>query len=335
MTSTRPKSPGIPIAATVGAVLLLAGCGSSGGGDSAPVGAGTTSQAANQPAKPGGSGGGQEQQKSGSTNGGALAPPAGASEEQKKAYAYVNIVADCMKKAGFTYVAYVPPEDTSPEFSDRFDADYAAARKWREKYGFGAFAPAAYPDDPKINGAADSASKDPNTATFDALPPDRKTAYNTALWGSATRMKLGDGSLGGCQGEAQTKVYGTREQNKPKAEASAEAARLNRQNLNGDAQLVQLAQKYATCLVGKGHQVTTTAVTEIRTALQFTWFSKAGSMAPQRVPNAEPGKLDPGTARTMLAKEITAALDDLDCGKEFRAAYYPKLDKMPGAEGLG
>ncbi|MEU8138478.1 hypothetical protein [Streptodolium elevatio] len=264
-----------------------------------------------------------------------LAAPPGASESEKQEYALANAVAECMRKAGFTYVAYIAPAGP-PQFQDGFERNYDAARAFREKYGFGAFSPAAFPGDPNVSVSA--TSEDPNTAAFEALPADRKPAYNIALFGNAERSKMPGGQLGGCSGEARKKVYGTQDEIKAKADAASEQARIARQNLNGDAELVRLAQAYATCLRGKGYPVATTSVTEIRNALRFEWFGKAAGLTPQPPegrPESSEARLDPAVARPQLTKEIQAALADIDCGKDFRAAYFPKLDKSPGAEGLG
>lgn len=40
-------------------------------------------------------------------------------------------------------------------------------------------------------------------------------------------------------------------------------------------------------------------------------------------------------ALPLLTKEIDLAMKDLECGKEFRAAYFPKFLKAPGSTGAG
>ncbi len=314
--------------AVLAGAALATGCASD-SGKSSDSGA---SQGGSQQ-NPGGAGGGTSDRPQGGDA--PLAPPAGASESEKQQYEFANAVAACMKKAGFTYVAYIAPAG-APQFQDGFERNYDAARAFRVKYGFGAFAPAAYPGDPAVN--VPTTSDDPNTAAFEALPADRKPAYNIALFGNAERAKMAGGQLGGCSGEAQKKVYGTQDEIKARDEAASEQARIARQNLNGDAELVRLAQAYATCLRSKGYPVTSTSVTEVRNALRMEWFGKAAAMTPQP-PEGRPGPsrplMDPAVARTQLTQEIKAATADIDCGKDFRAAYFPKLDKAPGAEGLG
>lgn len=310
---------------TVAAALLVSGCGSGGG---AP-GAGNANAGA-----PG----------AGSADGRIVAPD-GAGEELKKEYAFTNEVAACMRKSGFGYVAWVPPSASDP--AGGLERDYGRARQVREKYGFGVFAAYVYPDDPERPGSAPRTAANPNDAVYAALSPEQKAAWDTALTGSAGPARPEPGA--GCLGEARLKVYGERH----KSDAGgtvAEDARTSRQALDGDPQLVGLAQGYANCLRGKGHVVADTAVTRIRTSLQSVWFGKAGELtAPQDAGRgapapagsagpagpAEGATLDPSVARAMLAQEIQAALDDLDCGREFRAAYFPRYDQAPGAEGVG
>ncbi|WP_345681171.1 hypothetical protein [Yinghuangia aomiensis] len=332
----RPHSAYGVSAAALAALLVLAGC-SSGSDDKK-----SADPAASVGSASGGGSGPAAAEQAGAD--GRLAIPAGADDETKKQYMVTNAVAECMKKAGFAYVPFVlTPTSANRDDNDR---DYASARKIREKYGFGAFAPDVYPNDPQAPGSKTAVAEDPNTAAFQALPQDRKDAWNAAMMGSTdpAKMKQAMADGGGCLGAAQTKVYGDKGKSKADAEAASEAARRNRLNLNGDPELSRLAQGFASCLRGKGYPVETTAVTEIRNAERFVWMGKAAQLnqnRPQPADVDQPARpqsgptLDPATARTMLTQEIQAALADLDCGRDFRAAYYPKLDKAPGAEGAG
>ncbi|MEK8144219.1 hypothetical protein NKH18_27270 [Streptomyces sp. M10(2022)] len=77
-----------------------------------------------------------------------LTIPDGTNDEIKKMYIEENAIAVCMKKKGFTYTPHMAnPQDA--DSSDSVDGqDYALAKKQRQKYGFGTYAAAAYPDDP-------------------------------------------------------------------------------------------------------------------------------------------------------------------------------------------
>lgn len=333
----RPyKTRAVPLAAAA-ALLVLAGCSS--GSDDKKSGDPAASVGS---ASGGGTGPAAGAEQPGAD--GKLPIPADADDETKKQYMVTNAVAECMKKAGFAYVPFV--YTSNPANRDDSDRDYASARKIREKYGFGAFAPDVYPNDPQVPGSKVAPQQDPNTATFQALPQDRKDAWNAAMMGTAdpAKMKQALTDGGGCEGAARTKVYGDKGKAKADSEAASEAARRNRLNLNGDPELTRLAQGFASCLRGKGYPVETTAVTEIRNAERFVWMGKAAQLnqnRPQAADIDQPARpqsgqtLDPATARTMLTQEIQASLADLECGKDFRAAYYPKLDKAPGAEGAG
>jgi hypothetical protein len=322
-----------PVSVAVAAILLTSACSSGGDGKSAaPEGPGAPGATAGGAPAPG--------------SDGRLDPPAGAGEESKKEYTFTNEVAACMKQAGFTYVPYVAASSVRPQDSADADRDYQRARESRAKYGFGAFAAYVYPGDPMVPGAAVDTAPDPNDAAYQALPADRKAAWDLALNGTSDRTQMKQSMLSGkgCIGQARTKVYGDQAKIDADGKAQAEQARVNRQDLNGDAELVRLAQAYAACLRTKGYNPTSTAVTEIRTAMQLHWFGQAAQLtrpAGRQDPGSAPTSsrdrpsLAPDVARAQLTQEIQAALADIDCGKDFRAAYFPKLDKMPGAEGLG
>ncbi|WP_345483190.1 hypothetical protein, partial [Actinopolymorpha pittospori] len=101
---------------------------------------------------------------------------------------------------------------------------------------------------------------------------------------------------------------------KAKDQASAQA-------LNDDPQLATLAKSYASCLRREGITVSTTQPTRIGDAVKF---DLATNLPPDGVT-----KVSRRTAQSMLDKEIHVALTDLECGKEFRAAYFPKLKEHP------
>jgi hypothetical protein len=324
--------PGIPLA--VAGLVLIAGC-ASGGTKS------DTKTASSNGGSPAQAAPGQPAAAAQPDGDGKITAPAGASDDLRKQYAYQNELASCMKAAGFTYqpfVAVVRPQDR-----DDNDRDYDSAHKIREKYGFGAFARSVYPDDPNVPGARGAQPEDPNNRAYQSLTQDRKDAWNQALMGGTDPGALKkSGKLGaaGCQGQARTKAYGDEAKIQSDSQAQSDQARQSQQNLNGDPTLTRLAQQYASCLRGKGYPISTTSVTEIRHALSFDWFGKAAQASPHGDPNKppnpnEPPRIDPTVARNMLNQEIQAAVADLDCGRDFRAAYYPKFDKAPGAEGAG
>lgn len=293
-------------ALAVGTLTLLTGCG--GAGDKG--GAGPASAA----------GGGDATT---TTTGGAaqLTVPDGVDDATKKEYVMENAIAVCMKKKGFTYTPHVSTTDAKAV--DPVDGeDYAAAKTFRQKYGFGIYAASVYPDDPAVSsrtGGKGTASVEDNDEQ--GLTPAEKKAYDTALQGPPAAGKAEE-KIGGCMAEAHTKAYGP--DLSPAAEKAQENARneKNRENgqaLNGDPQLVQLAQQFAGCLTGQGITVTTTQPTGMADMVRLN-LARA-------IP--EHHTMSKEDALPLLAKDIDVALKDLDCGKDFRAAYYPKLKANP------
>jgi hypothetical protein len=119
-----------------------------------------------------------------------LTVPDGADAETKKTYIQQNTLAACMKKQGFTYTPHVATAVGGDAVYVGLDAeDYAAAKKSREKYGFGNYAAAVYPDDPnapfsnpggkagekRTDGVADDDEK--------GFTPAQQKAYQEALAG--------------------------------------------------------------------------------------------------------------------------------------------------------
>ncbi|WP_228447026.1 hypothetical protein [Streptomyces paludis] len=255
-----------------------------------------------------------------------LGVPADADDYTKKLYIQENTLAACMKKLGFTYTPYVGTPDSS-ENSGADGQDYAAAKKSRQKYGFGTYAASVYPEDPSAPGSNAGGKLggkvlDPPNNDQAGFSPAQKEAYDTALNGPPSASKEKE-QLGGCTLEARVAAYGpqkSRAEEKKTWEAREEENRANGLELNGDAELVQLAQKYATCLKAEGIPVSTTQPTGMADMVRL-----GISMA---LPEHRP-TLTKEEALPLLTKEITLALKDLECGKDFRAAYFPKEKAHP------
>ncbi|MFJ4989157.1 hypothetical protein ACIP9H_35830 [Streptomyces sp. NPDC088732] len=273
--------------------------------------------------------------KSSAGSSGELDVPADAGADLKKQYLMENAVAACMKKQGFVYTP-VAPEDPLASW-DTDGADYRLTEKYRQKYGFGIYAAFVYPDDPQAPGskAAQNASTvSPNADYVATLTASQKTAYDKAL-GGPPDPKTGEKGWSGCEGSANRQVYGYASPQE-RSNASAAQDQANAQALNGDPQLIALAQAYASCLSKDGIHVTTTQPTGIGDMVKF----QASMSTP---PNARIGTVTPdGTpldtmskdeALPLLTKDIALALQDLKCGKEFRAAYFPKFLKAPTSGG--
>ncbi|MGW3463068.1 hypothetical protein ACWDE9_27270 [Streptomyces olivaceoviridis] len=243
---------------------------------------------------------------------GELAVPADADEATKKKYIQENAVAACMRAKGFTYTPHVSSDE--PAAADPVDGqDYAEAKKYRQKYGFGLWAKAVYPNDPKLD---NDGPANPDSSYLRSLPMSQQLAWKSALAG-----KTGNG---GCLKKGREKAYGP---DKSQAEIDRQTAEdreralANQQALNGDSQLVALAQSYASCLTGDGINVTTTQPTSIGDMVKF--------QVGDQVPAGGVQSVGATQARAKLTQEIDLALKDLTCGKNFRAAYFPKLAKHP------
>ncbi|MDX2703401.1 hypothetical protein PV350_11085 [Streptomyces sp. PA03-6a] len=301
----RPAAAAVVLALA----LALAGCTQDDGGTAAS--AGSSSDGHTPPSR--------------AAVNGELAIPEGADEGTRQQYVSQNTIAACMRKKGFTYTPHVSGVETAAIPVD--GQDYELAKKYRDKYGFGFFAAAVYPDDPGVPGSKAHEAREminPDEAYLDALSPAQRKAYDTAM-GTAKQLASGKKvMLPGCVKEGIEKAYGPE---KSQAEldrehaANEERDRAAKQALNGDPRLISLAQRFASCLRDEGIAVTTTQPTAIGDMVKFA--------TAQQTPQDGVQKMDQDTARAKLTQEITIARKDLECGKEFRAAYFPKLAKHP------
>ncbi|MFC9243945.1 hypothetical protein ACFT7S_07830 [Streptomyces sp. NPDC057136] len=316
---TMPKMLRNSLTATlaVGLLPLLAACGGSSdtGGSGASAKASATS-------------GGEKAKRQAN---GDLAVPADADPETKKEYLMQNAIAACMKKKGFTYTPHVDSAGSGEQDEAISGADYALAKEYRKKYGFGLYAGAVYPDDPKApnSKASQKDQESPNSRYVAQLTPAQQKAYTQAM-GQYAIDGANSGLTAGCMKDAQAKVYGSAKSAAEQQKEDAAEAEKNRQAglaLNGDAELVRLAQSYASCLRKEGITVTTTQPTGIADDVLFGQSSK--------MPQQGTADMTKSKALPLLTNEISVALKDLECGKDFRAAYFPKLMEHPYAGGKG
>ncbi|WP_405817935.1 hypothetical protein OG241_24625 [Streptomyces sp. NBC_01390] len=304
----------VPTALAVGLLPLLAACG--GSSDTAGTNSGS------------GSGSGANAANDTTTNAdGAvqLTVPDGVDDETKKRYITENTIAACMKKAGFSYTPYVATADGDDALVGIEGEDYAAAKKSRAKYGYGNYAATVYPNDPKApfgNAGGRQGGKvlDPVDNDEKGLTPAQQKAYSEALSGPPSPSKARE-ELGGCELEGSVAVNGpalSRDEAKKAWDAKVEENRANGLELNGDAQLVQLAQEFAACLKGQGIPVGTTQPTGMADMVRLDQHVSENHFS-----------LTKEEALPLLTKEIGISLKDLECGKKFRAAYFPKLKAHP------
>ncbi|KIF67079.1 hypothetical protein HY68_35650 [Streptomyces sp. AcH 505] len=257
---------------------------------------------------------------------------AGADDATKKTYIMENSIAACMKKQGFTYTPRTGPatgtETASDQAASAMDGeDYALSKKWRQKYGFGTYAAAAYPDDPEAPSAGGQTRQVFHGSDDEAgLTAAQRAAFETALEGPPAKGAAGDKVAaekpGGCRARGMGAAYGkplSADAEKKAWAAKEDANRSNGLELNGDAQLVQLAQQYATCLKAQGIPVSTTQPTGMATMVRLDLTKEL----------PEKHSLSREEALPLLTKDIDTALKDLECGKDFRAAYFPKEKAHP------
>ncbi|GII93219.1 hypothetical protein [Sinosporangium siamense] len=217
----------------------------------------------------------------------------------------------CMKEKGFKYIAYARPLVKSEEERKMKSGDYETMKKHRSKYGYGAFAHEVYPDEL----SAESTSANPNDKIVASLSTTQRTAHRNAQEA--------------CSVEAAKSVLGMKVSNYDDVlESQATAIKSARdRSLDGDTALVQSAQKFGECMKGRGYEVASLKPTEIATRGENHFFgerAEALGHTLEAMKAGGPRKLAPEQARAALTREIKDALDDLECGKDFYAAYLPK-----------
>ncbi|MGI5492533.1 hypothetical protein [Microtetraspora malaysiensis] len=225
-----------------------------------------------------------------------------------------QIKADCMKQRGFRYVAYVVPDRPEPDLST-----YEAMKTYRQKYGFGVFGQLVYPKDP-LTGSAESArdasADDPNEVITRKLNNSQLSAYLEAM--DACYEKAAKEVLhkeAGSEFEAVGLLQGARDD-------------LEEAEINGDSELVVLVPAFADCLVAKGHRVPPAMLpTAMAKRGNDAFWDQMMALGNKKSKGAPPD-LTPAQARPYLDREIKAALEDLECGKEFYTRFAPKRSSI-------
>lgn len=230
--------------------------------------------------------------------------------------------ADCMKQRGFKYVPNIPPpQKISKERLLEVNGDYLAMLKYREKHGFGVFFSFAYPDE--LEEGRPNSIPDPNMELAQSLS---KTQYKA--WAAADNA---------CYAAVFNKLTGKTVSFMDDVSEQADNMYINtkKRQLDGDPQLVELAGAFGNCLKSKGYPVTSLKPTALeargwdmvekeRTAI----LNKRRESSTTKTMTIDDMRIPPGEARPYLAKEIKVALDDLECGKDFYAAFRPRDRKL-------
>lgn len=280
----------------------------------------------------------------GTTSTGSAAASGSAAQEQALTKAeqdsvkIENLVADCMKAQGFTYVAhptkYDDPADdgTMAGRGDPSQAPYDALKSYREKYGFAIYGRDVFPTDPNVGNKPEEPN--PNNAIRTALDPAQQDAYDKALHGvsmgelthAKAQAQAGQGydmGDGGCSRKASEQVHPP-EPEKPRDPAADAAYAQLMQDFYTDPKLLEASQAYGACLRQQGFQVDSTKPGTIESTVQQIIMVERSAL---------PEKIDATVAQQGLRKEITASLADLECGKDYLAQAKPFMEKILNSEG--
>ncbi|WP_157570454.1 hypothetical protein [Microtetraspora malaysiensis] len=222
-----------------------------------------------------------------------------------------QIKADCMKQRGFKYIAYVVPDRPEPDLGT-----YEAMRTYRQKYGFGVFAQLVYPKDPltgSMESARDASAGDPNEAITQKLNESQLGAYLEAM--------------GGCYAKAAKQVLHKEAGSELEAVGLLQGARddLEEAEINGDPELVGLVPGFADCLATKGQRVPPAILpTAMAKRGNDAFWDQMKALGDKESKGRPLPDFTPAQARPYLDREIKAALEDLECGKEFYTRFAPK-----------
>ncbi|MEU6999579.1 hypothetical protein [Nonomuraea sp. NPDC046570] len=238
--------------------------------------------------------------------------PAAKSKDNRRALQ--NAKAACMKSKGFKYTPWVPEFKPTAESRKYDQGDYEAMKKKRSKYGLTVFYRYVYTEAESGTG---SVIPDPNNEYTIALSEAQSVAYEKAS--------------DACHVKAAKQVLHRDIKNVDDLYKQADDmynARVGRE-LDGDPQLIDLAQTYGDCLKGKGYRVPSVRPSALDVLLWTQFNDQMMALGREQQPDAEPGampmpSLTPAQARPLLDKEVKAALDDLECGKAFFPVFYPR-----------
>ncbi len=284
--------------------VLLAGCGSAPSATSTNAGTSTTSTTRTQ-----------------------AAPDTNTPEGRAEAWSikFENLMADCMKAAGFQYVAH-PQHYTRPAGDiagkDPALVPYDTLKPYRQKYGYGTYYAAdVFPNDPNVISTSAGPESNPNNAIRTALDPARQEAYDQAYDGGTREQMAKTGKKtdiheGGCSDKISKQLGNSDGEASTTTDPTAQAAAAQaEQQFTTDATVLSAAQDYGSCLRQRGYTVPSTKPGVIEHTLgQLVELEHTNSPAVDR--------------KQGLTKEIKTSLDDLECGKAYEVAAKPFVEKL-------
>jgi hypothetical protein len=221
----------------------------------------------------------------------------------------------CMTEQGLTYVAALAPQrQWQPGERERLAGDLKALRAYRAKYGFGVWSPNVYPKDQVVNPTSPDNPNDKTLMSLSAADLKKWRAADDACFSQAVKEVLG-------------KTVTSQEDYYDQLEA---AVNKSLSVLDQDKELVRLGKQFATCLgVGQTSPTALDGLSHTKIVRQASEVARKAWKG--ELPKAPKGKtvifrpnLKPAEAKPYLAKEIKAALKDLECGKAFYPAYSPR-----------
>jgi hypothetical protein len=276
-----------------------------------------------------------------STNGRAVSVQGDDPDKQQQVQ---ELIAACMKEAGFEYLPYVP---TAPEPQPVLEGDL----DWARTYGYGIST---------IDATAPDPSDDPNTAITAAMSESERAAYQRALFGTSfqSTTSIGgavaaappvgiappsggaDGSTvpptgaaensPGCVPQASAQVYGEPDVvDMQEFSTLFDALSKLQTSVMADPRVVPLIAVWSDCMADAGHPGFT-AVDDARNSIMSRWADLNGW---QFTPGEGGGgsvsvssadqvtEPDPAKVAELRTDEIALAVADLGCRTDHQAVY--------------
>ncbi|WP_329086006.1 hypothetical protein [Streptosporangium sp. NBC_01469] len=251
--------------------------------------------------------------------------PAPTGGPQDRRHLMETMRTDCMERKGFKYVQNIPePRKISADEELRSAGDYRAMMKYREKYGFGRFADYIYPDDPELR-----------AGSMRKLMASSRVQADMRLQGSMSETQRAQWAVANdtCYSETIKELTGRTftDEHALRLRMDEISTRLRSSEIDGDPELVRLARDYGSCLRDRGVRVFSLKPTEIEMSAQSHFVVGLEAVA-QRDDSIRAGVYIPAfsaeEAAPYLAREVQAAIEDLECGRDFYAAHRPKDDEV-------
>ncbi|WP_327085540.1 hypothetical protein OIE66_24670 [Nonomuraea sp. NBC_01738] len=243
-------------------------------------------------------------------------PTAQPTERSAKMRQLEAVKAACMKDKGFDYHPMIMDMKQAPAGDiKRISGDYAAMKESRAKEGYGVFYLFVHPDSRHVS------KIDPGGRQEKPLTETQAKAMEEA--GHACERKAVKEVLNRDLGNARNAME--------LGQRLLDATR--KRELDGDPRLASLASAFGQCMKAKGYKVAQLNPTAVEGRGRMLFASQIPGVKEvenggQMIRIGEATELTPRQAQPYLDREIKDALDDLECGKDFYAAYLPKKETI-------